>query len=61
MGKKVDVSRYVSRGTLTPINAIANDGGKGDSVNIQLNDNKSSLPTNEDKSSQGRAILFSSL
>lgn len=57
-GKKVDVSRYVSRGTSTSINAIANDGGEGDSVTVQINDNKSSLPTNENKSSQGHALLL---
>lgn len=53
VGKKVDVSR----GTSTSINAIANDGGEGDSINVQLDDNKSS-PTDNKSSSQGRAILL---
>lgn len=57
MGKKVDLSRYVSRGTSTSINAIANDIGEGDGVNVQLDDNKSS-PTDNKSSSQGRAILL---
>ena len=37
--------------------AIANDGGEGDSINVQLDDNKSS-PTDNKSSSQGRAILL---
>lgn len=53
VGKKVEVSR----GTSTSINAIANDGGVGDGVNVQLDDNKSS-PTDNKSSSQGRAILL---
>ena len=57
VGKKVDVSRYASRGASTSINAIANDGGVGDGVNVQLDDNKSS-PTDNKSSSQGRAILL---
>ena len=60
VGKKDTVlSHYVKCGlsTSTSINAIG--GGAGDDVNIQLNDNKkSSLSTNDKSSQQGRAILL---
>jgi drug/metabolite transporter (DMT)-like permease len=59
VGEKDKVpSHYVkcASSTSTSINVI---GGTGDDVNIQLNDNnKSSLPTNDKSSQQGRALLL---
>ena len=59
VGKKDTVlSHYVKCGlsTSTSINTIG--GGAGDDVNIQLDDTRSSLSTNDKSSQQGRAILL---